>query len=146
MRAFHAVKGYEDRGVALPSRGTKFSAGYDFKTLERVEILPGETKVIPTGVKAEMEKDDVLLIVPRSSVGIKKGVVLANTVGVIDADYFENPKNDGHILLALKNTSDRTAVFEKGERVAQGIFVKYGIVADDTAVSERKGGTGSTGK
>lgn len=146
MRAFHVARGYEEAGVELPSRGTKFSAGYDFRTLTRVELKPGEQKVVPTGVKAEMDGDDVLLVFPRSSVGIKKGVVLANTVGVIDADYYNNPDNDGHILIALKNLSDSTAVFEKGERIAQGIFVKYGVTSDDKVLSERKGGTGSTGK
>lgn len=146
MRRFMIARGFEDKDIVLPKRGTAFSAGYDFRTIEEVKIEPGEKKMVSTGVKAQMEDDDVLLVVPRSSVGVKKGIRLANTIGVIDADYFNNPQNDGHIMICLENTSKDEVVFPKGERIAQGIFVKYEKTDDDDVKVTRQGGYGSTGR
>jgi dUTP pyrophosphatase len=145
MRKFMIVKGFEQKGVVLPVRSTAFSAGYDFMTLEEVTILPGTSVLIQTGVKAQMEKDDVLLIYPRSSLAVKKGLRLTNSVAVIDADYFSNPSNDGHIMIPLYNFSAKPVTLLKGERIAQGIFMKYETTDDDKAQGARVGGYGSTG-
>lgn len=145
MRKFEVVKGYEDKGIVLPKRATAHSAGYDFTTIEEVDINPGERKMIMTGVKAQMDDDDVLLMFPRSSLAVKKGLRLSNSVAVIDADYYSNPANDGHIMINLFNFSDTSVHLLKGERFAQGIFVKYGITADDDITASRQGGYGSTG-
>ena len=91
-----------------------------------------------------MEKDDVLLLFPRSSLAIKKGLRLTNSVAVIDADYYGNENNDGHIMISLFNFSDHEVTIEDQERIAQGIFIKYLTTDDDQASGERKGGFGST--
>lgn len=146
MRQFMTCKGYENDQIELPKRSTKFSAGYDFKSLEDHTILPGESYVFKTGIKAKMDSDDVLLLFIRSSLAIKKGLILANGVAVIDADYFENPNNDGHIMIAIKNLSETPATIQKGDKIAQGMFTKYEQVENDECFAERIGGTGSTGR
>ena len=139
MRKFEICEGYENKAT-LPERGTKYSAGYDFYTANEspIEISAGETVTIPTGIKAYMNNDEVLLIHVRSSVGIKRGLVLANITPVIDSDYERN------IILAIRNTTNETVVIQPKERLAQGIFMKYLITDDDNASGERKGGIGST--
>ena len=143
-RGFDVCRGFEDKGVKLPERATMCSAGYDIRALDEVVIPPKGTAKISTGVKAYMEIDEVLMLYPRSSMGIKKNVNLANGVAVIDADYYNNPANDGHIIICLYNFGDNEQKIEAGERVAQGVFCKYGSCGDipDTV---RQGGTGSTG-
>jgi dUTP pyrophosphatase len=145
MRQFMIVKGYENKGVVLPKRSTAFSAGYDFRCLDGFTLAPHASMLVPTGVKAAMEKDDVLLLYPRSSLAIKKGLQLTNSVAVIDADYFGNPQNDGHIMVPVYNFSDHAVTIEAGERIAQGIFTKYLKTDDDVADGLRSGGYGSTG-
>lgn len=145
MRKFEVCKGYENQGVILPKRGTAHSAGYDFTCLEAIDLEPGGQTLAKTGVKAQMEADEVLLIYPRSSLAVKKGLRLTNSVAVIDADYYGNPNNDGHIMIPLFNFSSHTVHLDKGERIAQGIFTKYLLTSDDQATGERKGGYGSTG-
>lgn len=131
----------------LPARKTKGSAGYDFYLPYDVVLQPyGTSGVIPTGVKAKMGSNDVLLLYIRSSIGINKNVTLANSVGVIDSDYYNNPNNEGNIGLVLRNNGGKTVRFKKGERIMQGIFTKFYVTADDKADGNRKGGTGSTGK
>ena len=112
-----------------------------------VTILPKEKVILWTNVKAYMQEDEVLEVYPRSSMGVKKGLMLANTVGIIDSSYYGNPDNDGNIGLALLNTSGTAIQIKRGERIAQGIFKKY-LVADNdvTITEERKGGFGSTDK
>lgn len=131
----------------LPVRSDGASAGYDFSTPVDVQVLPGHTEVVWTNVKAYMEQDEVLQIFVRSSIGIKKGIVLANGTGIIDASYYNNEGNEGNIGIALKNTTGQTVEFKAGERIAQGIFTKY-LTADDDAPTNdtRTGGIGSTGK
>ena len=134
-------------GTILPTRKTKGSAGYDFYLPCDVVLEPyGDSPVIQTGVKAYMPEDEVLLLFIRSSVGIVKNVVLSNNVGVIDSSYADNPDNEGNIGLKLHNNSPHTVEFKKGERIMQGVFVKYGVVIGDQATEDRKGGIGSTGK
>lgn len=131
----------------LPQRSTEKAAGYDFFSPVPVTIGPKQWGMIKTNVKAQMEDDDVLLIFPRSSLGIKKHLMLANTTGVIDADYYNNSDNEGNIILALYNYGDRAQHIDIGDKVAQGIFLKFGITADDATAAKvtRNGGIGSTG-
>ena len=129
----------------LPKRSTKTSAGYDFYALFDYTLKPGEIMKIPTGVKAIMEQDDVLFLIVRSSMGFKYNVRLANQVGVIDADYYNNSDNEGHIWLRIQNEGDKDYIVKKGEGIIQGIFIKYLKTDDDVESSEeRNGGFGST--
>ena len=145
MRKFAICEGYENKAT-LPKRATKYSAGYDMYTANEnpIEIGAGETIAIPTGIKAYMNEDEVLLIHVRSSVGIKRGLVLANLTGVIDCDYVDNEFTNGCIILAIRNTTNETVVIKPKERLAQAIFMKYLTTDDDDASGERKGGIGST--
>ena len=130
----------------LPIRKTEDSAGYDFFSPASTTILPGEQKLIWTNVKVSMPKGYVLEIYPRSSYGIKKGAILANTVGIIDADYYNNPDNEGNIGICLKNLGKDLIRIEKDDAIAQGIFKRYYITEDDHVVEKRVGGIGSTDK
>lgn len=132
--------------VELPVRGTKNSAGYDIKAVGHYILNPGEVIKIPTGLKVCMEPDEVFLMFIRSSIATKHDVVLTNNVGVIDADYYNNSDNEGHFWIVLRNNSKEVFEINNGDRLCQGIFVKYGITDDDTCSTEREGGFGSTGK
>ena len=147
MRKFEVAKGFEDRGVVLPQRKTAKSAGYDIIALtdEDVYVHPGMSVNLETGVKACMEDDEVMLPFIRSSLGIKQGLTLSNSCGVIDADYYNNPDNDGHFILNIINTGNSVQRIPARSRVAQAIFVKYLTVDNDNATGERIGGIGSTG-
>ena len=140
-RGFEKVS-YMDNGI-LPTRKTSSSAGYDFSVVEGGIIPPHSTRIFKTGIKAYMNSDEVLMIYVRSSVGIKRGVVLTNNTAIIDSDYFNNSDNEGHIMLALYNNTDKEVVIKDGDRVAQGIFVRY-YTAGDTVDNVRQGGIGST--
>ena len=132
--------------IQLPKRGTKKSAGYDVCTPVDIIIPPnGISDAIQTDLKAYMLEDEVLEIVPRSSIGFKKGLMLINTVGIIDSDYYSNPDNDGNIGFKFKNLTDKTVEIKAGERILQGIFKKYLITDYDNCDIERMGGMGSTG-
>lgn len=149
MRKFEVVKDefrkHPDAIIELPKRGSKGSAGYDIKTPVPITLAPGERKLIMTDIKAYMEPDEVLLLHVRSSIGIKKGIVLSNVTAVIDYDY-SFADNDGNIGLALWNTSDKEVFFDAGERICQGIFMNYKVTDDDDSEVERRtGGFGSTG-
>ena len=130
----------------LPRRSSKHSAGYDFLAVKDYVIRPKEILKIPTGVKARMQGDEVLLIVVRSSMGFKYNVRLTNQVGVIDSDFYNNIDNEGHIFISLQNEGDKDYVIEKGEAYAQGMFMKYLLSDDDTAEGIRIGGLGSSNK
>ena len=133
--------------IKLPVRSDDGSAGYDFYSPESVEISPGEKETIWTDVKSYMEKDEVLKIYPRSSMGIKFGVSLANTTGIIDSSYYENPDNDGNIGICIINNSKETYFVSKEDRIGQGIFQKF-LVADNDDVlnEERLSGIGHSGR
>lgn len=146
IRGFEVVSAYEDADINLPQRKTAESAGYDVECAEAVEIQPGEMKLIPTGLKAFMNYDEYLAIHIRSSMAIKRGLMLVNSTGIIDSDYYNNEDNEGHILIAIRNMGHETVTLAKGERVAQGIFSKYLVATDDQATGIRTGGIGSTGK
>lgn len=149
-RGFEIAKGFEDKDINLPVRKTKYSAGYDIEAAEDTVIpkfVPGvNPTLIPTGLKAYMEDDEVLYLYNRSSNPKKKGLVLANSVGVVDKDYYGNPDNDGHIMFAFYNIKDEDITIKKGEAIGQGVFAKYLVTDDDNADGERLGGFGSTSK
>lgn len=143
-RKFFCVSNCPD--ASLPARSTLASAGYDLSCYEETTIQPKENKLVRTGIKAEFPSDEVLLVFARSSLFKKKKLMLANSVGVIDSDYFNNEANEGEILINLVNMSDSVVTLEKDERIAQAIFVKFLKTDDDETDSVRKGGYGSTGK
>ena len=149
-RGFEIAKGFEDKGINLPERKTKYSAGYDVEAAEDV-VVPSFKKgmaptLIKTGIKAYMQDDEVLLLYNRSSNPKKKGLILANSVGVIDKDYYGNQDNDGHIMFAFYNIKDEDVIIKKGECIGQAIFQKYFLADNDVAEGTREGGFGSTSK
>ena len=147
-RGFEIAKGFENMNITLPERKTKYSAGYDIAAAEDC-IIPahkgGKPTLVKTGIKAYFEKDEVLIIANRSSNPMKKGLVLANSIGVIDSDYYGNPDNDGHIMFAFYNMSDKDVQIKKGDMIGQGIFMKFLTTDNDKAEGKRIGGFGSTG-
>ena len=150
QRGFEVAKGFEDKGINLPERKTKYSAGYDIEAAENT-VIPSFKKrmnptLIKTGLKAYMQDDEVLFLYNRSSNPKKKGLILANSVGVIDKDYYGNIDNDGHIMFAFYNIKDEDVEIKKGECIGQGVFQKYLVADDDNASGERVGGFGSTSK
>lgn len=130
-----------------PHRATAMSAGYDFYSPIDFHLEPGMTIKIPTGIRAKMPEDYVLMIYPRSGLGFKYRLQLNNTVGIIDSDYY-NALNEGHIMIKITNDSNEGKALDikAGEGFAQGIFMQYGIVEDDDAKDIRVGGFGSTTK
>lgn len=137
---------YED--IKLPQRATKYSAGYDIYSVCDFELRPRQTILIPTGIKFECDSDKCLLILPRSGQGFKYKVQLYNTVGLIDSDYYNNKKNEGHIWVKLYNDSPdgNTLSVKRGDAICQGIIIPYYKVDDDTSDEVRNGGFGSTTK
>ena len=145
MRKFEKVT-YDDSGI-IPTRSDNGSAGYDFYTPQDIVIKPGEALLFKTNIKAQMLPDEVLLLYIRSSVGIKKHIVLSNGTGVIDSTYYGNPDNEGNIMCALYNYGTEEQVITAGDRVMQGVFVKYLTTDNDIVVNkQRTGGIGSSGK
>lgn len=169
MRKFEKVKRIED-DIRLPERSTKNSAGYDFFAIEDTVIPTVKTKfvrhgfmpysndldielqidaeptVIRTGVKVTMPEDEFLMLANRSSNPIKKNLILANGVGIIDSDYYSNPNNDGEMMFPFYNMGKSPVTIKKGDKIGQGIFIKFGITDDDNANGNRIGGFGSTGE
>ena len=131
--------------IKLPRRATSGSAGYDFFMPLQVTLSPGETAKIPTGIRAKMREDYVLMIYPRSGLGFKYRLQLNNTVGIIDSDYYGSD-NEGHIFIKVTNDTNenRTLVMEEATGFAQGIFMQFGITDDDECTDVRNGGFGST--
>ncbi len=150
LRGFEVAKGFENAGINLPERKTKYSAGYDVEAAEDT-IIPSFKKgmkptLIKTGIKAYMQDDEVLILANRSSNPGKKGLILANSIGVIDKDYYGNQDNDGHIMFAFYNIKEEDVEIKKGDRIGQAIFQKYLVADNDSAEGERISGFGSTGK
>ena len=139
------VSYYRGKGINLPRRSTARSAGYDIESAEDVVIPPGSVVRVPTGLKAFMQEDEFLSIHIRSGISFRHILSLVNDTGIIDADYYNNPDNEGHIVIAIINHSDEPVSIRKGDRIAQGIFMKYLTTYDDQASGERAGGFGSTG-
>jgi len=148
-RGFEVVKGYEDKNINLPVRKTKYSAGYDVEAAEDIIIpkyTPGiKPTLIPTGLKAYCQDDEFYMLVNRSS-GPKKGFLMANSIGIIDKDYYGNETNDGHFYFQYFNCSDKDIEVKKGDIIGQVIFMKYLITDNDVSDNIRTGGFGSTDK
>lgn len=150
LRGFEIAKGFEDKGIRLPERKTKHSAGYDIEAAEDCIIpvfKPGQKPtLIKTGLKAYCQPDEYYMLCNRSSNPGKKGLVMANSVGIIDSDYYGNQDNDGHFMFAYYNFFDHDVEIKKGDVIGQAIFMKYLVTDDDCAEGERTGGFGSTNK
>lgn len=136
---------YEE--IQLPKRATALSAGYDVFSTIQFQLLPNEEIKIPTGIKAYMQNDEVLKAYPRSGLGFKYYSRLANTIGVIDADYHNNPNNEGHIWIKLRNEGNKPMFLKKGEAICQMMFEKYLLADGDSFEGDKRiGGFGSTSK
>ena len=150
QRGIEIAKGWEDKEINLPVRKTKYSAAYDLEAAEET-IIPSfksgmKPTLIPTGLKAYMQGDEVLKLFPRSSGPKKQGILFPHSVGIIDKDYYGNEDNDGHLLVQCINIKDEDVIIKKGEAIAQAMFQKYLIIDDDNANGTRTGGFGSTDK
>ena len=129
----------------LPKRQTKYSAGYDFESLFDFTLKPGETKKLATGVKVNMNSDEMLMIVVRSSLGFKYNTRMCNQVGIIESDYYNNSDNEGHMFVKIQNEGMNDLIIKKGDRICQGIFVKFLTVDNEEEIkNKRTSGIGST--
>ena len=131
--------------IKLPERATSGSAGYDFYTPFEFNLNPRETIKIPTGIRCKMDAGWVLKIYPRSGLGFKYCEMLANTVGIIDEDFYHSD-NEGHIHIKILNNGNNSFSVEEGKGFCQGIFIPFGITVDDDVETKRNGGWGSTDK
>lgn len=143
-RGFELVEAYKNEIELLPKRETTHAAGYDLKAAETVVIKPGEIKLVPTGVKAYMQEDEAIFLYDRSSNPKKKGIILINSVGVIDSDYYNNENNEGLMFAQFQNITSETVVIEKYDRIMQGVFTKFLKTDNDISGGKRVGGLGST--
>ena len=133
--------------IILPKRATSGSAGYDFFLPFDLKLEKNQSIMIPTGIRCKIEDGWVLNIFPRSGLGFKYQMMLSNTVGIIDSDYY-NALNEGHIIIKIVNKSidNKIIEIEKNKGFAQGIFFEFGITYDDDTCEDRIGGFGSTTK
>jgi dUTP pyrophosphatase len=131
--------------IKLPTRASEHSVGYDFYSPIDITIPPHGTVMIWTDVKAHMYYDNALLLNVRSSMG-EQPIMIANTQGWIESDYYDNPKNDGNIGFRLFNLGDTSYEIKIGDRIGQGMFIKYFKTKDDHTTTKREGGYGSSGK
>ena len=142
MVKFEKVKRMEE-DIKLPERSTLNSAGYDFFAIEDIIFNPETITRVFTGVKCELMPNQVLILANRSSNPSKKGLILLNGIGVIDADYYGNPDNDGEIAFEFYNMLDEVVEIKKGEKLGQGLILKFDKVEDDYVTNVRKSGWGS---
>ena len=149
-RGFEIAKGWENKGINLPVRKTAKSAAYDLEAAEDTVIpsfkLGQKPTLIPTGLKSYMQSNEVLMLFPRSSSPKKQGIMFPHSAGIIDADYYGNVDNDGHIMVQCINIKDEDVTIKKGEAIAQAMFQDFLITDDDCAEGVRVGGFGSTSK
>lgn len=149
-RGFEIAKGWEDKDISIPIRKTKCAAAYDLEAAEDIVIpsfkLGMKPVLIPTGLKAYMMEDEVLILAPRSSGPKKQGIMFPHSIGIIDQDYYGNVDNDGHIMVQVINIKDEDVHIKKGDAVCQAMFQKYLVCDDDQADGIRSGGFGSTDK
>lgn len=149
IRGFEIAKGWEDKGINLPVRKTKYAAAYDVEAAEDT-VIPVFEKgmkptLVPTGLKAYCQDDEWYMLANRSS-GPSKGLVLANGIGIIDKDYYGNETNDGHFMFAYYNTTNEEIVIKKGMTIGQVVFQKFLLADNDNSEGVRTGGFGSTDK
>lgn len=143
-RRFEQVS-YADDGI-IPTRADDGSAGYDFYTPEDIVVFKNEVVKVKTNIKCSLPNRDVLMLYVRSSVGIKKNLMLANGTGIIDSTYYNNPDNEGNIIIALYNYGDEPQHFKAGDRIAQGVITSFFTVENDVVISDKRtGGIGSSG-
>lgn len=133
--------------IELPTRSTKGSAGYDFGLTLDIEVPPRQTVMIPTGIRVFIEEGWFLGLFPRSGLGFKYRFQLNNTVGIVDADYYE-ADNEGHIFAKMTNDSNegKTLILKEGDKFLQGIFMPFGLAIEEEVTSLRHGGLGSTSR
>lgn len=162
IRGFEIVSKYQDKGIELPKRATRGSAGYDLAAAETITIPSiwkqalaeknGESNIlpstlVPTGVKAYMPENEYLMLVNRSSNPLKNNLSLPNAIGIIDSDYYDNEENEGEIFVQLINYGLEDYTIQKGDRIAQGIFTPYLTMDNEPdTLNNRTGGFGSSGK
>lgn len=174
MARFEVVSRFADKNISLPVRKTAQSAGYDFQVAEDIIIQPylyhidrmkdampyipyelsqmskwtkelnAKPRLVTTGIKCKLEPGTYLELSMRSSTPLKHWLILANSVGIIDADYYNNPDNEGEIFFQVINLSPFPIRLRKGDTIGQGIIKQYLITEDDKSVGMRKGGFGST--
>lgn len=171
MVKFEKVSRFADADFPMPARKTVHSAGYDFAVAEEIIIPPlknfwetlkqddilsldemaaltkktkAKPSLVSTGVKCKMEEDHYLELMVRSSTPLKYWLVMANGVGIVDADYYNNPDNEGEIFLEIINLSPNSIVLRPGDIIGQGIIKSYVKIDDDNTTAEREGGFGST--
>lgn len=156
QRGFEIISDYKAEGINLPERATKGAAGYDFEAAETI-VIPSiwqqkekgtapKPTLVKTGIKAYMGESEYLELVSRSSNPLKRFLMLANGVGVIDRDYYNNSDNEGHIMFQFLNFGYEEVRIEKGERIGQGIFKPFLLADEDYVETERTGGFGSSGQ
>lgn len=134
------------QSYSLPKRGTRCSAGYDFEAIFDFTLKPGEDLRIPLGIKICMNPDDMMILAVRSSQGYKHNVRMCNQIGIFEADYYNNPTNEGHAWIRLQNHGTEDYVVHKGDKICQAVFTKYLTVDNEKKIeTERIGGLGSTG-
>jgi dUTP pyrophosphatase len=148
LRGFELISSYKNKDILIPTRKTQYSAGYDIAAAEDVILSSATVTLVPTGIKAYMQSDEYLGIHMRSGLSIKNSLSLVNGQGIIDADYYNNTENEGHIFIAIFNYNSRNITINKGTRIAQGIFYKYLLtdMDENSQFLTRIGGLGSTGK
>ena len=120
----------------LPKRMSKNAAAYDFFAIYDYSLMPGEIKKVPTGIKAIFEGDEALILADRSSMGFKHNVRMCNQIGIIDADYYNNPSNEGHMWIRIQNEGDVPYIVKKGDGIVQGMFIKYLTVDGEEEISD----------
>ena len=159
IRGFEIISNFKDKNVNIPKRQTLSAAGYDFEAAENIVVPTIWKKVwkkwfnnveinatlIPTGIKSYMGKEEYLQLSIRSGMALKSGLILANGIGVVDADYYDNESNEGHIMFAVYNFGLSDKYVKKGERIGQGVFLPFLKADNDIVIKERSGGFGSTG-
>lgn len=156
QRGFEILSTFKEKEITIPQRATKGAAGYDFESAETI-VIPSIWKLqaegiapkpvlVKTGIKAYMAEGEYLELVSRSSSPLKRFLLLANGVGVIDGDYYNNAGNEGHIMFQFLNFGYEDVIIEKGERIGQGIFKPFLLADKDSVEKEREGGFGSSGQ
>ena len=143
-RGFEVVSAYINNNISLPKRKTAASAGYDIESAEEIILEPGKVTLVPTGLKAYMQADEYLGLHVRSGFSIKNVISCINSQGIIDADYYNNPDNEGHIMVRVHNGGSKPVTIVKGDRFCQGIFVPFGTADEEEVTAARHGGFGST--
>ena len=139
------LSSFDYEAIKIPERATEGSAGYDFVCPFDLTLKSGEMIKVPTGIRCYIENNYVLQIYPRSSLGFKYQICLANTVGIIDSDYY-NADNEGHIIVTLVNRGNKDLEIKKGDRIVQGIFTEFFKAEENDVTAKRTGGFGSSNK